>query len=59
MPVHLEKQVQIRALLYGKALTKIVAKYSDYNNIFLAKNIMEFLKNFGMNEYAIKLEKSK
>lgn len=28
----------------------------DYNNIFLAKNIAELLKNIKINDYTIKLE---
>ena len=67
MPVHFKKQaqiktqsgVQVRALLFDKALTKILAEYSNYSNIFLVKNIAEFLENTKINKYAIKLEEDK
>ena len=54
-----EKKAQIRALLFDKAFTEFSAKYSNYNNIFLAKNIVKFLKNFEINKYAIELKKNK
>ena len=59
MPMHSEKQAQVGALLFDKAFTKVPVEYSNYSNIFSAENAAEFLKNTGMNEYAIKLEKSK
>ena len=59
MPVHFKKQAQIRALLFNKALTEILAEYSDYSNVFLVENTTELLKNTGINKFAIKLEKSK
>ena len=34
-------------------------KYSDYNNIFLIKNIIKFSKYFKINNYIIKLKKGK
>ena len=36
-----------------------MAKYSDYNNVFLIKNIAKLLENIRINEYTIKLEKNK
>ena len=59
MPVHLEKQAQIGVLIFNKAPTEILVKYSDYNNIFSAENAAELPENAKMNEHAIKLEKSK
>ena len=63
MPMHFEKQVQIKAqigvLLFDKALTELLAKYSNYNNIFSVKNSTKLLEKTAMNEYAIKLEKNK
>ena len=63
MPVYSKKQTQIeieiKALLFNKALTEGLVKYSDYSNIFLAEYAIEFLENTGMNEHAIKLEKGK
>ena len=37
----------------------ILIEYSDYSNIFLAKNVTEFIEYIEINNYAIKLEKSK
>ena len=34
-------------------------EYSDYNNVFSAKNAAKLPENIGMNKYAIKLEESK
>ena len=59
MPMHSEKQVQVEALLFDKAFIKILIKYSNYSNVFLVKNIVELSENTGINEYTIKLEKSK
>ena len=65
MPVHLEKQVlikakaQVRVLLFNNAFTKILPKYLNYNNIFLAKNPAEILKHIKITDHTIKLEKSK
>ena len=59
MPMHSKKQAQVRVLLFDKALIKVPVEYSDYNNVFLAKNIVELLEDIGINEHAIKLEKSK
>ena len=59
MPVHTEKQAQVRALLFDKALNEILAEYSDYSDVFSAENTAELLKNTGMNEHAIKLEEGK
>ena len=48
MLVHFEKWAQLKAkdlnwvLLFNKALTAILAKYSNYNNIFSIKNRIEF-----------------
>ena len=59
IPVHSKKQAQVKALIFDKAPIEDLAEYSDYNNIFLADNVVEFLKNTEMNEYAIKLEEDK
>lgn len=57
IPVHLKKQAHIRALLFNKALIKILATYSNFNIIFLTENIVKLLKNFKINKYIIKLKK--
>ena len=59
MLVHSEWQAQVRALLFNKALTEVLAEYSDYNNIFSAENALKLSENIGMNEHVIKLEESK
>ena len=57
--MHSKKQAQIVALLFDKALTKVPAEYSDYNNVFLAENAAELPENIRINEHAIELEESK
>ena len=59
MPIYLEKQAQIKVLLFNKAFISIIAKYLNYNNVFLVKNIVKLLKYIRMNDYVIKSEKSK
>ena len=57
--MHSKRQAQVGALLFNKTFTKVLAKYSNYSNIFLAENVAKLLENTGMNKHAIKLEKSK
>ena len=59
MPVHSKKQAQIGALLFDEAPTEILAKYSDYSNVFLAENAAKLLENTGMNEHDIELKENK
>ena len=59
MPVHSKKQAQVGALLFDKALIEISAEYSDYSNVFSAKNTAELPENTGINEHAIELEEDK
>ena len=59
IPVHSKKQTQVGVLLFDKAPTEIPAEYSDYSNIFSAKNVAKFPKNTGINKHAIKLKKDK
>ena len=59
MPVHFKKQVQVETLLFNKALTKVLAEYFDYNNIFSTKYVVKLSENTGMNEHTIKLEEDK
>ena len=67
MLMHSKKQAQIKAqnraqvgaLLFDKAFIKIPADYSNYNNIFSIKNIIELLKNIRINEHTIKLKEGK
>ena len=59
MPVHAQKQAQVRALIFNEASTEVLVEYSNYRDIFSAENAAELSKNTGMNEYAIKLEEGK
>ena len=59
MLIYSKKQVSIRVLLFDKTFTKVLAKYFDYNNIFLAENVVKLLKNTKINRYVIKLKKNK
>ena len=59
MPVHSKRQAQVGSLLLDKALTKVLAEYSDYNNIFSAENATKLPENTGSNKHAIKLEEDK
>ena len=47
------------ALIFNKAPTEVLAEYSDYSNVFSAENVAELPEHIGMNDHAIKLEKSK
>ena len=59
MPVHSKKQAHIGALLFNKAPTEVPAEYSDYSNVFSAKNVAELPENTRMNEHAIELKEGK
>ena len=47
------------ALLFNKTPTEVLAKYSNYSNVFSAKYIVELLENTRMNKHIIKLEEDK
>ena len=57
--MHSKKQTYVKALLFDKALIKVLAKYFDHSNIFLLENIAKHLENTKINKYAMKLEKGK
>ena len=57
--MYFKKQAQVGALLFDKPPIEIPTKYSNYNNVFLAKNIVKLSENTRMNKHAIKLEESK
>ena len=44
-------KTQIETLIFNKTPTKILAEYSNYNNVFLAKNIAEFSEHIEINNY--------
>ena len=50
---------QVEALLFDQAFIEVPAEYSNYSNVFSAKNTVELPENTRMNEYVIKLEKDK
>ena len=52
-------KAQVRVLLFNRALTKVLAKYYDYSNIFSVEYAAKLLERTGINEHAIKLEKDK
>ena len=52
-------QSQIRALLFDRALTAVLAECFSYSNVFSAENVAELLEHTGINNYIIKLKKSK
>ena len=52
--MHSKKQAQVGALLFDKIFTEVLVKYSDYNNVFLAKNVVELSENIKINEHTIK-----
>ena len=57
--VHSKKQAQVKALLFDKASTEVLAEYSNYSNIFLMENAAKLPENTKINEHAIKLEEGK
>ena len=49
MPVHSKKQAQVGTLLFDKAFTEVLAKYSDYSNVFSAENAAKLPENTEIN----------
>ena len=56
--VYIQSKAKIRALLFNKALTFVLAKYFNYSNIFSIENIAKFLKHT-RNNHVIKLKEGK
>lgn len=54
-----DESAQIAALNQNKAPIKVLAKYSNFANMFLAKEVLVLLKEIELNKYAIKLEEAK
>ena len=52
-------KAQVRAILFDKASTEVLAEYYDYNDVFLAENAAELPENTRMNEHAIELKEGK
>lgn len=59
MQEHSFYQAQLGLLLADKSFIKILTKYLDYNDIFLFNCMIELSENTSINEYTIKLIKSK
>ena len=59
MLVYSKKQIQIKALLFDKASTEVLAEYSDYSDVFSMENAAELPENTRINKHVIKLEKVK
>lgn len=56
---HTNWEVQITALIANKALTTILAEYSDFEHMFSKKSIAVLLEYTEINTHAIDLEESK
>ena len=54
-----QSRAKVGVFIFNEALTKVLEEYSDYSDIFSAKNGEELSKNSGINKYVIKLEKGK
>lgn len=57
--IYLLRAVQIAALQWDKAPTKVLPKYKDYADIFFSNLLIELPKNTGINDHAIKLVEDK
>ena len=55
----IQDRTQVGAPLFDEAPIKVLAEYTNYSDVFSAKNAAELPENTGMNEHAIKLEKGK
>lgn len=57
--IKVQVESQIISLLFYETPTNIPTEYFNYNIVFSMENIVEFLEQIKMNDYAIKLKKSK
>ncbi len=53
--IHLARVAQIVVLQADNVSSKVLAKYSDYVDVFFLELVIELSKNTSMNEYAIEL----
>ena len=51
-----KNKTQIKALLFDNTFIIILVEYSNYGNVFLAKNIAKLLKLIKIIHYIIKLK---
>lgn len=54
-----QSKALVLALLFVKALIKILMEYFNYSDVFLAENAIELPKYSKMNNYAINPKKDK
>lgn len=65
MPIHSKKQaqietkVQVRALIFDKASTKIFTEYSNYSDVFSAENTTELPEHSKKHDHTIELKENK
>ena len=52
-------KTQFRVLIFDEIPIIFLAKYSNYNDVFLAKNAAEILEHTRINNHVIKLKKNK
>ena len=52
-------KAKVKILLFDKTFIIILVEYSNYDNIFLVKNLVKLLEYTKINDYTIKLEKNK
>lgn len=52
--VHLSRAIQIAALQWDNAFTKVLAKYANYVNVFSYDLAIKLPKSININNYAIK-----
>ena len=57
--VHLDREVQIAALIADKALVIIPTEYSDFEDMFSKKSAAVLSEHIEINTHTIDLEKSK
>ena len=59
MKMHLDRDVQIAALIADKALVTILAEYSDFEDVFSEESTALILEHTEINTHTINLKKSK
>lgn len=57
--IYLLSKAQIAALQQNEAATKVLAKYSDFANVFVFELEMKLSENTGINKHTIELKKGK
>lgn len=59
LTIHALRTVQIAALKQNKVPTKVVVKYLEFSNVFLAEKTLLLLEQTELNNQAIKLKNNK